>query len=601
MPTRSKKLSQFWQELKRRRVIHVIVVYATAAFVILEAVDIIFPRLNFPDWTVTFVMILLAVGFPIALIFSWIFDVTPEGIEKTRPSKEIQKGEKTGTPNSWRIATYVSLLIILGLLAFNIFRGNNRVKIDESLAKSIAVLPFENFSTEADQEAMCLGLTDEIINHLYRIESFDHVSSLTSVLNYMDPEKNTPEIAKELGVNYILEGVYKKVGNQLRVSAQLIKAGSDGHIWQQNYDRPYEEIISLQSEIALQIADHLNAFITVSETENIQKIPTTKQVAYESLRQALYMINTQGFIGLQKALEITLEAIKIDPEYADAYALAGHLTLWKGVYGGRINLQYAALDAIPYFDKALELDPNNALAHTGKGNVHEWARWDYIEAEKEYMKAIELEPNNSFLYTWPAEFYLKMQQLESFWEIIDKSPETDLIFNSVRSGHILSGNKQEAYTSLIFASGEVLQYRWIGEGYLWLGEYDSAKFYLEYAMKNEHPDMSSPRFQAYMALAFEKTNHLQQARTIINQLIAKSDTTSVGSPGYFTGWYYSGMGNKDSAFYWLEKAFENHSPEFPWLKVDPAFNSLKDDPRYRDLYERTGHKAYDDYMVSKNK
>ena len=99
--------------------------------------------------------------------------------------------------NSWRIATYVSMVVILGLLAYNLFGGSNRVKIDESLAKSIAVLPFENFSTEPDQEAMCMGLTDEIINHLYRIESFDHVSSLTSVLNYMDPEKNIPEIAKE--------------------------------------------------------------------------------------------------------------------------------------------------------------------------------------------------------------------------------------------------------------------------------------------------------------------------------------------------------------------------------------------------------------------
>ena len=160
---------------------------------------------------------------------------------------------------------------------------------------------------------------------------------------------------------------------------------------------------------------------------------------------------------------------------------------------------------------------------------------------------------------------------------------------------------QEAYTSFLFASGEVQQYRWIGESYLWLGEYDSAKFYLEYAMKNEHPNMLSPRFQAYLSLAYEKTNNLQQAKTIINKLIAKSDTTSVGSPEYFTGWYLSGMGDKDSAFYWLEKAYENRSPEFPWLKVDPAFNSLKDDPRYWDLYERTGHKAYDDYLASETK
>ena len=113
--------------------------------------------------------------------------------------------------------------------------------------------------------------------------------------------------------------------------------------------------------------------------------------------------------------------------------------------------------------------------------------------------------------------------------------------------------------------------------------------------------MSIPRWQAALALVYYKMDDHKQAHTIIDRLILRSDTTAAGSPAYFTGWYYSGIGVADSAFYWLEKAYRNHSPEMPWLKVDPAFNSLKDDPRYWDLYERTGHKAYDDYMASKNK
>jgi tetratricopeptide (TPR) repeat protein len=303
-------------------------------------------------------------------------------------------------------------------------------------------------------------------------------------------------------------------------------------------------------------------------------------------------------MAIPQALDIVLEVIKADPEYAEAYATLGHLTLWYGAYAGQTEIQYATLDAIQYFDKALVLDQNNAMAHVGKGNIHEWARWDYVEAQKEYLKAIDLEPNNPLVYVWAAEFYLKMVQLENLWKIIDKAPDAAMQ-ESYTKGKILSGNKQEAYSSFIFTSNDVLQYRWMGESYLWLGEYDSAKYYLEYAMKNKHPDMSSPRFQAYLSLAYEKTNHLQQAQAIINRLIAKSDTTSVGSPEYFTGWYYSGRGNKDSAFYWLEKAYDNRSPEMPWLKVDPIFKILKDDSRYWDLYERTGHKAYDDYMASR--
>jgi len=593
------KLSHFWQELKRRRVVHVIIVYATAAFVIIELVGNVYETLNLPDWTPALTLLILVIGFPLAIIFSWIFDVTPEGIEKTKSSKELGKDEKTATPNSWKIATYVSFVVIVTLLAFNIFGSRARVEIDESLAKSIAVLPFHNYSGDPNQDFICFGLTDEIISNLYKVESFAEVRSLTSVLNYQDPDRNIPLIAQELDVNYILEGTYKRMGNEIRITAQLIEPTSDKHIWQKDYDLPYNEIMGIPGEIAFQIADHLNAYLTVSVAEDFQKLPTANPEAFETLVKAVYLIGTEGLMAIPQALEIVLEVIRADPEYADAYATLGHLTLWLGTYAGQTEIQYASLDAIPYFNKALELDPNNASAHMGNGNVHEWARWDYVEAEKEYLKAIELEPNNPLVYQWPAEFYVKMEQLKSLWEIIDKSPEMDLFFNSVCHGHILSGNNQEAYASLIIASGEVMQYRWIGESYLWLGEYDSAKFYLEYAMKNEHPDMLSPRLQADLAIAYEKTNHLQQARTIINQLIAKSDTTSVGSPGYFTGWYYSWMGDKDSAFYWLEKAYENRSPEFPWLKVDPAFNSLKDDPRYWDLYERTGHKAYDDYMASR--
>ena len=131
-------------------------------------------------------------------------------------------------------------------------------------------------------------------------------------------------------------------------------------------------------------------------------------------------------------------------------------------------------------------------------------------------------------------------------------------------------------------------------------EYDSAKFYLESALQSVHYEMPVPRWQAKLAFVYEKTNNHLKARTIVNQLIAKSDTTSVGSPAYFTGWYYSGIGEVDSAFHWLEKAYNNRSPELPWLKVDPAFNNLKDDDRYWDLYERTGHKSYDDYIASQS-
>ena len=139
------------------------------------------------------------------------------------------------------------------------------------------------------------------------------------------------------------------------------------------------------------------------------------------------------------------------------------------------------------------------------------------------------------------------------------------------------------------------------ELYIWLQDFDSALYYLESATESENRAMLPPRFQADLAVAYHKTGHTEKARNIVSRIIQRSDTTASQSPAFFTGWYYSWIGEPDSALYWLEKAVKNRSIEIPWLKVDPAFNNLEDDPRYLDLYERTGHKAFDDYMASKEK
>jgi tetratricopeptide (TPR) repeat protein len=200
-----------------------------------------------------------------------------------------------------------------------------------------------------------------------------------------------------------------------------------------------------------------------------------------------------------------------------------------------------------------------------------------------------------------GEFFLKMNRLEDALIYQKKAQElaiagyTDLLIKI----KVLSGNKNEAYSSIrkIYQdSGEEMADSWKGEECIWLEKYDTAKIYLESAMKAQHPDMSLPKFLACLALAYYKTKNYQQAQ-VINQLIDKSNETTAGSPEYFTGWYYSGIGEVDSAFYWLEKAFKKRSPEFPFFKVDPVFKNLKGDDRYWDLYERTGHKAYDEYMA----
>jgi TolB-like protein/Tfp pilus assembly protein PilF len=500
---------------------------------------------------------------------------------------------------------FLFIVITIGaLFIFHVIRGRDQAKDGKELNKSIAVLPFHNYSGDPNQEYMSDGLTDEIINHLYKIKSFNKVVSLNSVLTYKGTDKRLPQIADELKVNYILEGTYKKIGDQVRVTAQLIEPKNDKHLWQNEYDQPYKEIIAIQADIALQIADQVKAFLTVTEKQNIQKIPTTNQEAYDFIQQAAIATFTSDsvrdiFQFLKKGKDLALKAIELDPDYADAYAWAGLYSLYAGVYAGNKEMSVAIMDALPFIEKALELDQNNSTAHFIMGNINDWGRWDYIKAEKEYLKSIALEPNKLDNYSLICEFYIKMDRPDNALSLLEKIYESDLEvpISQLIESFLLSGNKNEAYDSISTSikSCEEYMYKWIGEGFIWLEEYDSARLYLESALKYGDSQMFLPRFQAYLALTYNKTKQYQQAQTIIHEVINKNKETSRGSPDYFAGWYYSGIGEVDSAFYWLEKAYNNRSPEMPWLKVDPVFKNLKNDDRYWDLYERTGHKAYDEY------
>ena len=599
MPGDPNKLIQFWQELKRRRVIHVIVVYATAAFVIIELINNVTEPLKLPEWTPTLVIIILLVGFPLAIIFSWIFDVTPEGIEKTKPSIEISKEEKTASPNSWRIATYVSGVIIIGLLAYNIF-GNRSAKIDGSLEKSIAVLPFLNLSGDPNQDFICDGLSGEIINNLFKIESFDRVPSLTTVLKYKGTDKSTTTISEELGVNYILECTYKRMEDILRFTVLLKESKSDKQIWHHDYDRESKELSAIPSEIAIQIADHLKAFISEDEQQRIEKIRTSNPEAFELFQQVIYYFVRRDYFS--QHIEKTLfKIIELDPEYADAYAWLGWTSLIRVTYAADNSdtSHLSVYDALSYMNKALELDPDNAYAYSFLGLYNLWVKWDYPEAEKNFLKATHIEPNNSFIKIGLADLYLSMERMEKLKSLIPAIEEgSDLAmgYYAKLKNHRAFQESREKYYEL---AGE-LALPSIGEYYIWLGEYDSARYVCEKGLKLGITEMSTPRFKSSLALAYHKTGDSMKAREIINELISDSEQSLPGSIEYFIGLYYSGTGDADSAFYWLEKAYNRHSVEMYWLRVNPVLDNIRDDPHYRDLYERTGHKDYDDYMASKN-
>ncbi len=470
--------------------------------------------------------------------------------------------------------------------------------------KSIAVLPLINVREDPDQEWMSVALTNEIINHLYKIASFDKVVSLNTVLTYKNPNKKIPVIAEELKVNYILEGTFQKFDDQVKLTVHLIEPQNDKYLWQNDYNKPYKEIISIQSDIAMQIAINVNAYMTVSEKRNIQKIPTSNMEAYDLIQRAI-VLAIEGRISVYQGLDSAIKAITYDPTYADAYAAAGMFSLYSAVSLVSMNdMPTAIRDASPFIEKALKLDQGNSLAHLLMGNIYEWGSWDYVEAEKEYLKVKEISPNitDSWINNLIGEFFIKMNHLEQADHYFKKILESKGITNKnpLIKSLILSGRTQDAYdyiekTQAISCMSDV----YLAENYIWLKEFNSAKTCLESALTDNDQLMEKPRFQVCLALAYSKTSRSVQAKEIIKQLTANSNANSAGSPEYYIGWYYSAIDEIESAFIWLGKALNNKSPEMPWLKQNPFFNNLKGDQRYWDLYEKTGHKAYDDFKKDK--
>jgi TolB-like protein len=508
----------------------------------------------------------------------------------------------------------VGILSLLVLTIAGIFIVQELGKPSDNKEISIAVLPFLNYSEEPDQEGKSESLTNDIISNLYKIKSFDRVVPFTSVLLYKKSEKRNVSIAKELDARYLLTGTYEKINDSIRITTNLLDPEEDKYLWQKDYKRPYKERITISSEIALQIADNVNAGLTKTEIQRIEKVPTDNQDAYDYLQSAIMLFYT-GFwtpATEDRIVQLTLRAIQADPVYADAYAWAGTFMLYRGVFAGNIDFQSAMKDAMEYLETAIKLDPDNSVALLAVGNIYEWGRRDYVMAEAQYQKAIEAEPTNVDNTYLLAEFQIKMKETDLANELLKKAREQYVktsasdIFNPfglfVKS-YVLSGNRNRAKEELksYMADNEKFVYPFYGEGFIWLEEYDSARKYLEAAVQASNLYVSLPRFQSNLALAYYKTDHLSEAEKIVNQLKQSNHSNLPGSPDFYVGWYYSGVGMSDSAFAWLNKALKNGSAEMPWLKADPVFNNLKNDTRYWDLYEKSGHKAYDDYIAGLKK
>src|SRR6266568_697322 len=395
----------FFAELKRRNVYKVAIAYAVVAWLLIQIATQVFPFFEIPNWAVRLVVLVIMIGFPVALILAWAFELTREGIKRTedvRPNESI----KRKTEHRFSTLIIVAAVIAAGLLTFHFSQQHKVAAVapPASNNKSVAVLPFENLSSDKENAFFAQGIQDEIITTLSKISGL-RVISRTSTARYNSAPENLAEIARQLRVSNVLEGSVQKVGDRVHINVQLIQADTDAHLWAQSYDRQLTDIFSVEAEVAKSIADSLQATLSPQEKARVETKPTSNADAYVLyLRGRDYQRRPDNLLqDFQTAINFYDQAIKLDPKFALAHARLSTSTsnvyhFYEPTETWKQKLHAEALES-------LRLQPNLGEGHLALGLYHYYVEGDYEAALRELGLAADALPNDGDvgLYTAAVE------------------------------------------------------------------------------------------------------------------------------------------------------------------------------------------------------
>jgi len=384
-------VSTFFKELQRRKVYRVAAAYAVVAGGVIQLASAVFPAWELPSWALRLVVVLLLAGFPIALVLAWAFDVTPAGIQATAEVTPRPAGQ-TLLRRRRNVFLLVSLGIAVSLIAgFFLLPHASARKID----KSIAVLPFENFSDDKENAFFADGIQDDILTNLSKIGDLK-VISRTSVMQYRGKASNVREIGKALGVSAILEGSVRRSANRIRVNVQLIDATTDEHIWANDYDRDLTDVFAIQSDLAQKIASELQAKLSPTEKAQMTRKPTENGEAYLAYIQAMNLFVPEEFEKLKQAEQLYQRALDLDPNFALACARLSHIESW--IFHSFDPSASRRAKARTLAEQALRLQPNLPEAHLALGYCYYYGDLDYDRALSEFKIAQSGLPNDAEVY-----------------------------------------------------------------------------------------------------------------------------------------------------------------------------------------------------------
>jgi TolB-like protein len=586
---------QLFQELQHRNVFRVAIGYVVSSWLLVQVADLVLENIGSPDWVMQTIMLVLVLGFPVVVFFSWAYEVTPEGIKR---ESEIDRSQSIRHHTGRKLdrAIVAVLVLALGYFAYDKFvvgpqRASELVEgmkqaVTEQAAvatdvpakpdNSIAVLPFVNMSSDEEQEYFSDGLSEELLNLLAKIPEL-HVAARTSSFSFKGKDLEVTEIASRLKVAHVLEGSVRKHGKQLRITAQLIQADNGYQLWSETYDRQLDNIFEIQEDIAVAVVDALKITL-LGEAPRTRKTDTA---AYQLFLEGQYLKRQISRDSLLKAIEAFKQAVEIDPTYAPAWAEMADTYMWVGSSEKISPGEIRAL-ADQAIEKAISIDPDYAFAYYVRGISWIFTKREFNRGVEDFEHALALEPDNAFLIAAmgkgafvTGQFDLAIAQYQKALALEPIVPE---FYWFIGKAYLSSGRLDEAEAS--FRKLLDLSPESYGSGDLWetlllKGELEAALEQLSglnYA--NNGP--------------FSITHYALGNSEKADEYLAKLIETAADSNPYAIAQVYGYRGDKDKTFEWLNNMLEKGDYFPTFMLGDRALYSVHSDSRWPDLLEELG-------------
>ncbi len=590
-----------FNELKRRNVFRVGIAYIVMAWLVVQVADVILNNIDAPAWIFQVILLLLGIGFIFAMFFSWAFELTPEGLKR---ESEVDRTRSITPQTGKKLDRIITGVLVIALAYFMVDKFILSVSREEAAVeaaleqagaktgphtavplsntepdKSIAVLPFVNMSSDTEQEYFSDGLSEELLNLLAKLPDLK-VASRSSSFQFKNEKIDLPEVAKKLNVAYVLEGSVRKSGEQLRITAQLIRADNGFHLWSETYDRSLDNIFIIQDEISA-------AVVSALEIELLGGAPKAEVVnpeAYALMLKGRYLHAKWGQENFEKAVEAYNKALELQPDYAEAWASLSVTYLNQTQSGYRDPAEGLKL-AKAAVERALAINPNLSSAWARLSVIQRSFEWDWQAAQFSIDRAFELDPKSIFVLGAAASLSNSMDQPEQaiayYRQALLQDPLNLIVLFNLASTYYQMGQFEAAekgYRRLLELNPEDWgTHTQLALIMLHTGRADQAWQELELEVDPQQQEFG--RILALHALGHE-TEADQRLQDFIQQHESWA-TTLIAS-------IYAFRNDADQAFTWFEKSVEQHDSILTSIVRDPILSGLHTDPRWSDLLQRIG-------------